>query len=106
MAWDLKSGRKMRTLVVHTIRGEPDWDDAIALSPDGQAIVSASDNNMLKIWDLVSGSLISSFTGDSSMLSCAFSSDGRTIVAGEASGRVHFLRLEGLPAGKGAKPQS
>ena len=28
--------------------------------------------------------------------------DGRTIVAGEASGRMHFLGLEGLPVGENA----
>ena len=27
------------------------------------------------------------------MSSCAFAPDGRTIVAGDESGRVHFLRL-------------
>ena len=44
--------------------------------------------------------MICSFTGDSAMLSCAISPDGQTIVAGEASGRVHFLRQEGLPASR------
>ncbi|WP_411675271.1 hypothetical protein [Dulcicalothrix desertica] len=27
---------------------------------------------------------------------CAVTSDGATIVAGETSGRLHFLRLEGI----------
>jgi len=35
-----------------------------------------------------------------------FSPNDRTIMAGEASGRVHFMRLEGLPVGKGAKHQN
>jgi hypothetical protein len=34
------------------------------------------------------------FFADSAMTACAVAPDGRTIVAGEASGRVHFLRLE------------
>ena len=34
-----------------------------------------------------------------------FSPDGQTMVAGEASGRLHFLRLEGLPEGKDNKNQ-
>jgi hypothetical protein len=29
-------------------------------------------------------------------MACAVASDGVTIVAGELSGRVHFLRLEGV----------
>jgi hypothetical protein len=36
------------------------------------------------------------------MISCDVSADGRTIVAGETSGRVHFLRLEGLETRKGS----
>jgi hypothetical protein len=36
-----------------------------------------------------------SFIGESSINCCAISPDGLTIVAGEKSGRVHFLSLEG-----------
>jgi hypothetical protein len=30
------------------------------------------------------------------MPACAAAPDGRTLVAGDAAGRVHFLRLEGV----------
>jgi WD40 repeat protein len=63
--------------------------------PDGRCAVSASDDYTVKVWNLERSSLIASFSGDSFMISCAIASDGLTIVAGEASGRVHFLRLEG-----------
>jgi TIR domain-containing protein len=42
---------------------------------------------------LENGKEIAAFTGESAMNSCAVAPDGRTIVAGDASGRVHFLRL-------------
>ena len=103
--WDLKSGREMQALAVHTVRGEVDWDDVVTLSNDGRIVVSASDYNTLKVLEIESGSMIASFTGDSSITSCAISPDGRTIVVGEASGRVHFLRLEGLPEGEDDKHQ-
>ena len=90
--WDLESGRSIRTLVGHAGRV-----NAVALTSDGRRAVSASYDMTLKVWDLGSGKIIASFTGDSAMLCCAVSPDGRTIVAGEALGRVHFLRLEGLP---------
>ena len=92
--------------MIRTLEGHAGGVYAVALTADGRPAVSASGDRTLKVWDLESGTTICSFTGESSMLSCAVSSDGRTIVAGEASGRVHFLRLEGLPAGKDAKPQS
>ena len=72
----------------------------MAMMPDGRRAVSGYWNHKtLKLWDLKSGQILASFTGESGMLACAVSLDGRTIVAGDTSGRVHFLRLEGLEAG-------
>lgn len=42
-----------------------------------------------------SGEVIALFSEDGSLHSCAVSLDGRTIVAGERSGIVHFMRLMG-----------
>jgi hypothetical protein len=39
------------------------------------------------------GKGIATFTGEGGMTSCAVAPGGRTIIAGEQSGRVHFLRL-------------
>jgi hypothetical protein len=43
--------------------------------------------------DLESGEVIVSFTGEDNMTSCAVAPDGRTVIAGDSSGRLHFLRL-------------
>jgi hypothetical protein len=48
------------------------------------------------VWDLVDGTLVATFSGEGPLPACAVGPDGVTIVAGEASGRVHFLRLEGI----------
>jgi WD40 repeat protein len=90
--WDLHTGAEVRTLTGHI-----DWVQAVAITPDGKQIVSASRDNTLKVWDLESGELVASFYGDGALNACAVAPDGVTIVAGEASGRVHFLRLEGVP---------
>lgn len=42
------------------------------------------------------GGEVITFTGGSPTVCCAVSSDGRMIVIGESSGRVHILRLEGM----------
>ena len=47
----------------------------------------------VRLWELESGNEIVTFTGDGGIDSCAVAPDGRTIVAGDGSGRVHFLRL-------------
>ena len=49
------------------------------------------------VWDLETGASLAIFLGDTPFFSLAVTPEGRTIVAGDAGGRVHFLRLEGLP---------
>jgi WD40 repeat protein len=86
--WDLGTGQTIRPLEGHT---DSVW--AVAVTPDGRRAVSASWDKTLRVWDLVSGKEIATFTGESEMLSCAVAPDGRTIVAGDILGQVHFLRL-------------
>jgi WD40 repeat protein len=86
--WDLETGQTIRRLEGHT-----GWVRAVAVMPDGRRAVSASYDGTLRLWDLESGKQIATFTGESAMPSCAVTSDGRAIVAGESLGRVHFLRL-------------
>jgi WD40 repeat protein len=89
--WDLHTGAERLTLSGHSKSVQ-----AVAITPDGKQVVSASWDNILKIWDLESGTEIASFSGDGALFCCAVAPDGVTIVGGEKSGRVHFLRLEGL----------
>ncbi|MFN6480330.1 WD40 repeat domain-containing protein, partial [Nostoc sp. DedQUE07] len=68
--------------------------NAVAVTPNGKQVISTSDDWTLKIWNLDTGEVIATFTGESYMYCCAVAPDSVTIVAGDASGRVHFLRLE------------
>jgi hypothetical protein len=86
--WDLASGRLERTLEGHTA-----WVQSVAVTPDGRRAVSASSDRTLKVWNLASGRGVASFVSDWPMTSCAVAPEGRTIVGGDARGRVHFLRL-------------
>lgn len=89
--WDLESGAELSTLRGHTRRV-----NALAITQDGRYLLSASHDLFLKVWDLGSGQVVASFIGESSLLACAVAPDGRTVVAGEQSGQVHILRLEGV----------
>ena len=82
--------------LLRTLNGHSSSVNAVAVTADGKRAISGSDDNTLKVWDLLSGNVIASFTGESSIACCAIAPDGVTIVAGDASGRVYFLRLEGL----------
>lgn len=89
--WDLNSGAELLTL-----RGHTEQVNAVAVTSDGRRAVSASRDQTVKVWDLERGTLIVNFSGDGVLTCCAVAPDGVTIVAGEASGRLHFLRLEAL----------
>ena len=83
------TGEQLRTLQGHTSSVH-----AVAVTPDGSRAVSASSDQTLKVWDLSTGELVASFTGNGAVHVCAVGTDGVTFVAGDASGQVHILRLE------------
>ena len=64
------------------------------MTPDGRQAISASEDKTLKVWDLATGHYIATLQAGEALNACAVVPDGVTIVAGGASGRVHFLRLE------------
>jgi len=87
--WDLGSGRGLRTLTGHT-----GLVFAVAVMPDGQHAVSASSDRTLKVWNLESEEVLATFTCDSQASCCAFSETLKSILVGDAGGRLHVLRLE------------
>nr|WP_284697391.1 hypothetical protein [Anabaena sp. CCAP 1446/1C] len=88
--WDLQQGTEISTLT-----GHHSFVRAVAITPDEKIAISASDDETLKAWDLEKGTEISTFIGESPLSCCVVSLNGLTIVVGEQSGRLHFLRLEG-----------
>ena len=89
--WDLELGQEVRTFAGHSksVTG-------VAVSASGWCATSVSLDQTVKAWDLSCGKLIASFAAENPLLCCAVTPDGRTIVAGDTSGRIYFLRLEGM----------
>ena len=71
----------------------------MAVTPDGRRAVSASEDKTLKVWDLEQGKCLATFSIDDSMYACVAALDGLTLVAGDKSGRIQCLRLEGVEPG-------
>jgi len=89
--WNLHRGE-----LEQTFSGHSSYVRAVAVTPDGERVISGSHDNTLKVWNLHRGEMIANFPGDGSITCCAISPDGQTLIAGESSGRLHFLRLVGL----------
>lgn len=88
IVWDTGTWEQISTLVGHRAAV---YD--VATTRDGRFIVSASVDETLRIWDYT-GRPVAVFRGEGGMWSCACASDGRTFLAGDRSGGVHFLYLE------------
>jgi WD40 repeat protein len=87
--WDLETGDCLRTLAGHT-----GSINSVALYADGRRAVSASHDKTLKVWDLEIGQELASFTAEASVECCTLALNGDTVVAGDQSGHMYFLRLE------------
>jgi WD40 repeat protein len=89
--WDLRQGNLLRTLEHHG-----GAVGAVTVLPGGRHAVSGAADKTLKVWHLTDGEIVASFTAEGSLYCCAAGPDGNTVVAGDGSGRVHFLCLEGV----------
>lgn len=87
--WNLDSSAE-----VLSYSGHADRITSVALTPEGRYAISASHDHTLHIWELATGHVVARFTGDGPLTACAVLPDGVTVIAGEASGAMHFLRLE------------
>jgi WD40 repeat protein len=80
--WDLASGQLVRSL-------NTGWVNAMALSPDGQTLVTSYWGPEVKLWDATSGLLLGSLTNNQHRVwSLVFSPDGRSLATGDADQMV------------------
>ncbi len=79
-----------------TLMGHAGEVNAVVISPDGQTIISGSDDKTLRIWDLNSQKLLRTLTGHTDWIyALAISSDGQTIVSGSKDKTIKLWRLSG-----------
>lgn len=64
----------------------------------GKRIALGGTNGSIAIVDIESDEAICAFTGDSAITALAATADGLHVIAGEASGAIHFLQVEGTSA--------
>jgi len=94
--WDLEQEGELSFSTGHnrTVTGlaiGPNGRYAATVAGFGFGKMSGAPDRTLKVWDLDSGELVASFTGESALQDCIIVEDGVTFVAGP-----HILRLEGV----------
>ncbi len=94
-------------LAVHTIGGETKmhegllerWSQALAVAPDGAAVVAGNEAGKLFAVDIAAGSVAKSLElGGSAVAAIAFSPDGKKLAASDGSGTVHLVSWPALEA--------
>ena len=85
--WKANSGEELGSLVGHT----GVVTDVTSLST--KWIVSSSVDRTLRVWDLDRETPLAVFHADSTVLCIGRGHKSKTVVAGDRSGRVHFLRF-------------
>ncbi|NES80819.1 MAG: WD40 repeat domain-containing protein [Moorea sp. SIO2B7] len=84
--------------VIRTFSGHNDPVSAVAITPDGKKALSASFDNTLKLWDLVTGKEISTFTGhNNSVNAVVITPDGKKALSASFD---QNLKLWDLVTGK------
>lgn len=96
--WDLTTRSRMRVLAFSEESGvsysRAEAFRCVALDATGRFGAAGGDDHTLRVWHLDTGELVAAFTADAAVTACAISPDASVLVAGEATGRVHLLRLE------------
>jgi WD40 repeat protein len=76
------------TPLLRTLTGHSSYVKAVAITPDGKQVVSASDDSTLKVWDLHSGAERFTLRGHSdSVEAVVITPDGKQVVS--ASSLIH-----------------
>lgn len=79
---------------VHTLSGHSHWVRSVAITPDGQTVISGSGDKTIKLWNLQTGLLRQTLIGHSHWVrSVAISTNGQTLASASNDKTVKIWRL-------------
>jgi len=87
--------QRQRLHIVRTLEGNADWVNAVAFSPDGQYALSGAPNHSIRLWEVVTGREIQTFSGLTEQpISVALSPDGERLVSETSDGVVQLWDVD------------
>ncbi|MEG4809466.1 serine/threonine-protein kinase [Microcoleus sp. F8-D3] len=88
--WDLKTGRRMRTISAHAAAV-----NTIAFSTDGKTLASGSNDKTVRLWDVRTGRRLRTLSGHAGGVNAiALSRDGKTLASGSQDKTVRLWNLD------------
>jgi len=87
--WQVAQGKPLRTIKLNN-----SYVRCMALSPNGDILVSGLDNSSVQLWRVADGALLRTLEGhNAGVLSVAFSPDGQTLASGSVDRNVRLWRV-------------
>jgi WD40 repeat protein len=91
--WDLESGEQEGMAMEHG--GRTYWHRGLAVTRDGQRILSGSSDKVLRVWDVETQQSIAEWVGhDGSILCIAMSPDDQLVASGDREGRIVIREMK------------
>lgn len=96
--WNLTSRLEIRTIPAPD-KADKDVHEqfvtSVAFAPDGQTILSGSDDSTIRLWNAETGRLVHCFRGHTNRVKCvAFSPDGQRILSAGEDGSLRLWSVE------------
>ena len=80
--------------VVFELSGHDDRVNSVAYSPNGDYIVTASDDETIRLYDAAAGTYYTSYSRNSAVNAVAFSPDSNFVALAQADGNVIIVNIE------------
>lgn len=77
-------------------QGHRDMINMVRYMPDGQHVMTAGEDKIIKMWDVNTGIDVQSFTGHEAPVKCiTITNDGNTMISGDKDGKILIWNIRG-----------